>query len=203
MSIQFYYAPMTSSMRVHWALEELGLSYEKIKINLAEKEQKKAEYLKLNPNGKVPLLVVDGKPIFESLAMLMYLGETHGKDVYPVPGPERAEAYKWMAWSYVTMGESLARYLRNTGERFPDEEKNPKAAESARKELEEQLQILNDALGDKEWILGRFTLADIALIGFPMFMQMRLGFDLNRFPNVAGYVMRGMGRPAFQRAMMG
>jgi glutathione S-transferase len=203
MSIQFYFAPMTSSMRVHWALEEVGVPYEKIKVSLAEKEQKKPEYLMLNPNGKVPLLVVDGRPIFESLAQLLYLGETHGKDVFPPPGLHRAEAFKWMAWSYVTMGESLARYMRNTTERFPHDEKNEKAGASARKELEEQLGMLDAALAGKEWILGSFTLADIACVGFPLFMQMRLGFDMSPYPNVAGLITRTMARPAFQRSMMG
>jgi glutathione S-transferase len=80
MGIVFYYTPMSSATRVHWALEELGVPYDKVKIDLAKGEQKKPEFLKLNPNGKVPLLVVDGQPVFESLAMLLYLGDTYGVD---------------------------------------------------------------------------------------------------------------------------
>ena len=105
MAMTFYYTPMSSASRVHWALEELGAAYEKVRVNLAEGEQKRPEYLKLNPNGKIPLLVVDGHPIFESLAQLLHLGETFGveKGLFPEPGVERAEAFKWMCWVSVSV----------------------------------------------------------------------------------------------------
>ena len=91
MSLTFYYTPMSSATRVHWALEELGVPYEKVKMDLAAGDQRKPEYLALNPNGKVPLLVGDGTPIFESLAILLHLGETYGveKGLFPAPGLER------------------------------------------------------------------------------------------------------------------
>jgi glutathione S-transferase len=205
MSLHLYYAPMSSSSRVAWVLEELGLPYEKTKLNLAEKEQKRPEYLKLNPNGKVPLLVIDGRPIYESLAQILYLGETYGveKGLFPAPGLERAEAFKWLAWSYVTMGESMTRYFRNVGDRFPVEERNTAAAESAKKELLEQLHILEQGLAGKEYLLGAFSLVDAGAAGFCIFMQMRLGFDLAAWPNVASWVGRCMQRPALGRAMMG
>ena len=62
MSLTFYYSPQSSASPVHWTLEELGIPYEKVKIDLKENQQKKPEYLKLNPNGRVPLLVHDGVP---------------------------------------------------------------------------------------------------------------------------------------------
>src|SRR5690242_11716885 len=95
MTAKFYYSPMTSATRVHWALEELGVPYEKIKLDLTAGDQKKPEYLALNPNGKVPLFVdEEGRPIFESLAILLYLGERYGvaKGLYPASAIERAES---------------------------------------------------------------------------------------------------------------
>lgn len=132
--LTFYYTPMSSATRVHWALEELGVSYEKIRVDLAAGEQKKPEYLALNPNGKIPLLVAEGEPIFESLAILLYLGERFGVDkgLFPAPSPGRAVAFKWMAWGSVTLTEALFRYMRNTSERFPADERNAKAGESAK-----------------------------------------------------------------------
>src|SRR5262245_24640277 len=107
--LTFYYTPMTSATRGHWAVEELGVPYEKVRIDLAAGEQRKPEYLALNPNGKVPLLVADGVPIFESLAILLFLGETYGADkkLFPKSGAEHAEALKWMCWSSVTLAEAV------------------------------------------------------------------------------------------------
>ena len=206
MTMRFYYAPMSSATRVHWALEELGIPYEKVKIDLSAGEQKKPEYLALNPNGKVPMLVVDGTPVFESLAILLWLGETHGVDkgLFPKAGTaERAEALKWMCWTSVSVHDALSRFLRNQSERFPAEERNPKAAESARKELEGQLAILDQHLAGKEYVVGsRFSLVDGSMAAFMPFLA-RLGIDLGPFPRIQAWVARCTARPALARAMMG
>ncbi|MCC6559229.1 MAG: glutathione S-transferase family protein [Polyangiaceae bacterium] len=205
MSMTFYYAPMTSSIRPYWALEELGVPYEKVKLDLGAGDHKKPEYLALNPNGKVPLLVVDGLPVFESLAILLYLGETYGVDkgLYPAPGLERADALRWMAWSTASLTEALVRVLRNKSERFPAEERNEKAAESGARELQNLFGILDRALEGKEYLVGgRFTLADLAVASF-LPMATRLGVDINPYKNVVAWSGRCMTRPALGRAMMG
>ena len=87
MSITYYYAPMSTAVRTTWAIEELGVPCERLRVDIQKKETKTPAFLKLNPNGVVPLLVVDGTPIFESTAILIYLGETYGveKGLYPAP----------------------------------------------------------------------------------------------------------------------
>lgn len=205
MNLAFYYSPMSSSNRIHWALEELGVPYEKIKVDLGVGAQKKPEYLALNPNGKVPLLVADGHPIFESLAILIFLGEQFGteKGLYPQPGLERAEALKWMAWGSVSFGEALFRFLRNTSERFPAEEKNEKAAAAAKNELSAYLTTLDKALEGKDYLLGpNFSLVDLSLASVFPFMA-RLGIDTNPYKNVNAWVGRCVTRPALARVMMG
>ncbi|MRG97304.1 glutathione S-transferase family protein [Polyangium spumosum] len=205
MDIKFYYTPMTSAARVHWALEELGIPYEKVKLDLAAGDQRKPEFLALNPNGKVPLLVAEGRPIFEGLAILLYLGERFGVDkgLFPPPNPERAEAFQWLAWGNVTMGEALQRFLRNTLDRFPEDERNPKAAETAKKDIAAQFVILNDALEGKEYLVGNtFTFADIGIAAAIPFMR-RFGIDTSAFANVNAWVDRCTARPAFARIMQG
>jgi glutathione S-transferase len=88
MSLVFYYSPFSSAVTVHWALEELKVPYEKVRIDLQKRDQDKPEFLAKNPNGKVPLLVHDGTPIFESVAILIHLGETFGVErrLFPAPG---------------------------------------------------------------------------------------------------------------------
>lgn len=205
MSLTFYYAPMTSATRIHWALEELGVPYEKVKVDLGQGEHKKPAYLALNPNGKVPLVVDEGVPIFESTAILIYLGERYGVDkgLFPEATMKRAEALKWIAWAAVTLGEAGGRLMRNTSERFPAEERNALAGERAKKELGEQLEILDQALTGKDYLLGdTFTFADLAIAGFVPFLA-RIGTDLGPHKNVQAWVGRCTARPGLAKAMQG
>src|SRR5690348_11281895 len=88
MAIVFYYAPYSSAVRCHWALEELGIRYEGVKIDLKGTDHKTPEFLKLNPNGSVPTLVDDGVPYFESAAINLHLGQKYGveKGLWPAAG---------------------------------------------------------------------------------------------------------------------
>src|ERR1043165_2347013 len=101
MSLAFYYSQMSTAVITNLVLEELGVPCEKIQLDLRKGETHTAEFLKLNPNGKVPLIVHDGTPIWESAAITMYLGEMFGveKNLYPAPGPKRGEAMKWVTWA--------------------------------------------------------------------------------------------------------
>lgn len=201
MAITFYYKPMSSATRVHWALEELGVPYEGIKMAL-DGDQRKPEFLALNPNGKIPLLVVDGVPIFESLAQLLYLGEAFGVDkgLFPKPGLERAEAFKWMCWSSVSLYEALVRIIKN-GERVPEEERNPKARAAAIKEVGEYLAILDRHLADRPYVLGEsFSLVDCTVASLVPFAA-RLGVDIAPFMNLQAWNARAMQRPALARVM--
>ena len=203
MSMTFYYTPMSSATRVHWALEEVGVSYEKVKMDLGAGDQRKPEYLAKNPNGKVPLLVVDGTPIFESLAILLYLGETYGVDkgLFPAPGLERAEVFKWMVWSGVTMGDALMRIIRNTTDRFPEEQRSAKAGEAAKKDLVDCWAIADKALEGKEYLVGgRFTFADLAVGGFAP-ITARFGVDIGHLKNVQALAARCTSRPALMKVM--
>lgn len=205
MSVTFYYSPMSSATRIHWALEELGVPYEKIKVDLAAGEQKKPDYLAKNPNGKVPLVVVDGTAVFESLAILIYLGERYGveKDLFPPLSLARAEVLKWMAWGSVSLADAGGRLMRNVSDRFPAEQHNAKAAEGAKKEIGDLLGILDAALADKEYLVdGKFSFADLAIAGFMPFLA-RIGGDLGPHKNIQAWVGRCTARPALARAMMG
>ena len=80
MGIKLYSWPRSSASRVHWALEELGVPFELVTLDRHKGEHQAPAYLAINPNGKVPALVDDGQPYFESLAILLHLGETYGVD---------------------------------------------------------------------------------------------------------------------------
>ena len=203
MSLTFYYSPMSSATRIHWALEELGVPYDKVKIDLAAGDQKKPEYLALNPNGKVPLLVADGVPIFESVAILIYLGEKYGVEsgLFPALGPERAEALKWMAWANVTMADAITRIIRNLSDRFPAEQRNAAAGEAAKVELLNLWKMVDHALEGRDHLVGdHFTLVDLAVVGFVM-VTARFGVDISSLKNVQRWSGPCMSRPAMGRVM--
>jgi glutathione S-transferase len=206
MGIVFYYTPMTSATRVHWALEELGVPYDKVKIDLSKGEQRQPDFLKLNPNGKVPCMVIDGQPVFESLAMLLYLGEAYGVDkgLFPPPGPQRLEAFKWMSWGSVSLVEAGSRLMRNTSERFPAEHRSAAQAAAAHAEIAELLRVLDSGIGARPFLVGdQFTLVDVTVGAAVLFLAQRLNVELTKYPNVAAWAGRLTSRPALGRALSG
>src|SRR2546423_2806232 len=121
MSLTFYYDKPSTAAVPLWALAELGTPHEKVKMDLSTKrDQDRPDFRALNPNGKVPVIVDDGTPIFESAAITMYLGEQFGvaKKLYPEPGPRRGEAMKWIVWTNVTLAEAFGRIQPNTVDRI-------------------------------------------------------------------------------------
>lgn len=203
MSIVFHYSPMSSAVTVHWALEELGVPYEKVKLDLAARDQDKPAFRALNPNGKVPCLVHDGTPIFESAAILIHLGETFGvdKNLYPAPGPRRAEALKWLVWCNASLGEAMSRYHGASSPRVPAERHNPKAAEAAKADVESLLGILDAALEGKTWLVGDgFSLVDLHIAGWVEYAAM-CGFDLARYAALGPFLRRATARPGHATSM--
>lgn len=200
MSVTFYYAPQSSATRVHWALEELGIPYEKVRVDLRAGEQKRPEFLAINPNGKVPALVVDGTPMFESLAIILHLAERWGidKGLWPRVGtPEHAEALTWSVWGTVTAGGSLWRYFYNTSSWLPTESHNAVQAEMAKKEFTEALRILDARLQGREYLVGdRFSLVDVANASMLNWATAMNAFDRSAYPNVAAWYDRCTARPA-------
>ena len=96
--MQLYYAPGSASFVVHWLLIELNAAHELIPVDLQSKVHKSAEYLKLNPNGVVPTLIIDGKAVYESPALVMHLADLYPEaELAPAIGTlERAQYYQWM-----------------------------------------------------------------------------------------------------------
>src|SRR5262249_61357871 len=97
MSLIFYYAPMSTASVTELVLEELGVPCEKVKLDIKKGDTKKPDFLKINPNGKVPVIVHDGTPIWESAAITMYIGEMFGveRKLYTAACHKRGAAMKW------------------------------------------------------------------------------------------------------------
>jgi glutathione S-transferase len=199
MTIRLYSWPMSSGSRVSWALEELGLPYDYVQLDRAKGEHRAPEFLALNPNGKVPALVDDGVNYFESLAILIHLGERYGveRGMWPAGGQDRADALAWSVWGLTEFNVYLRDHIyhgRDTGISYKPEQRSQAAAEFDLGVTKKNFAMLDARLADREYICGSFTLADV-VVGTVLIFGNRLGVTAEE-PNVKAYVARLLQRPA-------
>jgi glutathione S-transferase len=202
MSLTFYYSPMSTATISDLVLEELAVPCERVRIDLKKKETQATEFLRLNPNGKVPVLVHDGTAIWESAAITLYLGEIFGvaKGLYPGPGPERGEAMKWVVWANVTLGDAFGRLVRNTSDWVPAEQHNAKAAEAAQSDVRDCLRILDRALTGRQYLLAGYTLADTHVNSYIDWLR-HMKVDFGDFAHLNSWSQSCTARPAYGRVM--
>lgn len=199
MSIVLYWHPMSSATPVACALAELGLPHERVKIDIRAGEQHRPDYLALNPNGKVPTLTVNGSPMFEALAIQLWLGETYGveRGLWPAAGtPERLQALSWCAWAYVSYGAVLVRLQLAT---MGDEALRSDAhADAARAGLNELLAMLDARLARQPWMLGdAYSLVDL-LVGSVIGYSVYVGAPVADYGHLQQWLGRVQARPAMQ-----
>jgi len=201
MSLTFYFAPFSTASITTLVLEELGTPCERVKLDLQKGDTKKPEFLKLNPNGRVPTLVHDGVAIWESAAITIYLGETFGEKagLWPAAGPKRGEAMKWIVWTNVSLGEHVYRWARNTMW-APEDQRNAKAAEAAMADVASMLRVLDGALESRAYLTGEYTLADAHVNSYVDWLR-HMKVDLSAFAHVNAWSKRCSERPAYARAM--
>jgi glutathione S-transferase len=223
MSLTFYAAPMSTASVTEAVIAELGIDCDRINLDLRAGDTRKPEYLKINPNGKVPAIVHDGTAIWESSAITMYLGELFGVEakLYPAPGPQRGEVMKWIAWSNVTLAEAAGRLFASlppekqgdpatnvaekaTSEQTSAAESIPKviAMARAKADLVDCLKILDAGLEGRSFLIGEYSLADTHLQSIIGWIGM-LDVDLTPFANVTGWLQRCYQRPAIAKLMAG
>ena len=169
MAITLYHdVPSANSDRVKIALAEKNLSWEGIRVRLANREQKSTEFLKLNPYGKIPVLVEDGQVLFESCIINEYLEEK-----YPEPPLMPKDPYlrgRGRVLVDYALNYAHEPYWALRGEmRKPVAERNSAAVEKSRNRLRELLVYLEAALGEREYFLGELSLTDIAIV--PRFLR--------------------------------
>jgi glutathione S-transferase len=201
MKITLYYSPGACSLAPHIVLEELGIAYEPVRISTAEGQQRSPEYLKINPRGRVPALVVDGRVLVENVAILSYLGGGFAaKGLWPERTWDQAQAISLMAWLADTVHPAFAHIFRP--ERYVQGEACIDVVKAAgRKTFGECLAEIDRLVAGKRWALGnRFTVVDAYLLVFYRWGN-RNAFpmkDLAHFTALAGRVLA---RPAVKKVM--
>jgi glutathione S-transferase len=214
MSLIFYYVPMSTASITAAVLAELDISCDRVQLSIADGDTQQPDFLKVNPNGRVPAIVHDGTTIWESAAITMYLGEVFGVDakLYPPLGTQRGEAMKWIVWGNVTLAEAGARLsallpsdsdggvVANSQDWIPPEQRSEVALATAQADLVRCLGILDHALAGKSFLLGDYSLVDTHLQGFVGWIG-SMDVDLEPFLNVKGWLERCGERPALAQLM--
>jgi glutathione S-transferase len=198
-----YYSPGSASMAPHGVLEESGAAYALARIDMAANKHKDAAYLKLNPHGRVPTLVVDGRqPIYESAAICLFIADRHpNAGLAPaVTDLARGLYFQWMAYLTNTLQAECLLFFypeRNTT--------NPAHAPEVKAQAEAEIMSiwgkLDHALATGPYLLGeRFTAADVYLHMLYSWMEPPMQMDA-RYPNVARCAGLVAARPAIMRVL--
>jgi glutathione S-transferase len=196
MGITLYDAvPSSNSDRVKMALHEKALRYERVTLDLAKKEQKRPEFLQLNPYGKVPVIDDDGRILFESCIINEYLDERYpNPPLMPKDPYLRGRGRIWVDYGLNYLHEP---YWALRGEmRKKDSVRNVVLVEEKRQTLRDLLGYLEEALGEKPYFLGETSLTDIDLL--PRFLRMETygAIPAPSLPRLNAWLERMKSRPA-------
>jgi len=159
--IDLYTAPTPNGWKASIVLEELEMPYEVHTVNLLAGEQKKPEYLRINPNGRIPAIVdrdADDFAVFESGAILVYLAEKAGR-LLPADAKGRSRVMQWLMFQMGGVGPMMGQ--ANVFFRYFPEKIQP-AIDRYQNECRRLFEVLNGHLADCEWLAGDYSIADIA-----------------------------------------
>jgi glutathione S-transferase len=181
--LTFYFAPGSSSMAVHIALHETGAPFEARPMSFATKDMQTPEFRAINPNGKVPTLLIDGRVLTEVAGILFYLARTHPQaNLLPTNDPEaEAQVVSWMSFIASAIHPARQAGIERTREVW---------------------QIADKRLGANEWAVGgRYSIADIHL--FRLYWRTRDALEpkAGGFANIEAHYQRVMARPAVRKTI--
>jgi glutathione S-transferase len=180
--LTLYFSPGSSSMAVHIALHEIGIDFERRLVSLAKREQFAPQYLAINPEAKVPTLMIDGRPLTEVAAILYYLAKRYPeKGLWPEGDLEtEAQAISWMSFIASTIHPARRIGVERWRQVFGLAERK---------------------LAGREWVVGRFSIADIHL--FRLFWRFvdSLKPAPSEYPGLSAHYDRMMARPAVRKTL--
>ena len=193
----YTFPPSTNSRKVRIALIEKGLEFERVNVDLTKREQKNPEYLKIHPFGQVPALDDEGFVIYDSTVINEYL-----EDEYPYPSLMPADSE----------GRARARLLEDFRDshfnpycvhiiyetRKPEGERDAQRIENAKAQITAAFDRLESELQGKEYLVGTFSLADIAFMAnFDFLDRFAISVDANKHKNAAAWITRLKARPSY------
>ena len=197
MSLTIYGTPASRAFRVLWAARELGLSYEHVRHQFTGPEIKGAEYLAINPMGAVPAIVDDGFPMFESLAINLYLARKNGR-LWPRSVEGEGLVYQWTIFACGEVEPLIGQWYAHHAY-LPPEKRKPELKEDAAAKLPRRLDALDSVLAKRTWLCDdAFTIGDLNLA---VVLYRAPAFGLERWPHVREWHTRCYSRPAAKAAI--
>lgn len=184
----------TRSLRARWALQELDAEFEFVAVNILAGEAHQPDFLRLNPAGKLPVLVDGDFVLTESAAIVMYLAEKYGgKGLMPADLKERAQAYRWSLFAVTELEQPLWRMAKHTF-LYPEEKRLPEDIALAKEEFLAMAAVLEQHMKGREFIVGdRISIAD-CVTAYVLDWGNENGL-LDDFPNLRAYLERMYARP--------
>ena len=198
--IKLYGIPASRASRCLWMLEELGVAYENVPVNFVG-DVRKPEFLKLNPNGRIPVVDDEGCVLFESLAINLHLAHKYDAGLWPKSLDDQSRAIQWSIWAMTELEPPLMTVLLNRV-LLPAEQRDEAKAAAAARSLPKPIAVLDSALAGRETLLGGpFSVADLNVASV-LALGAKLGAaDLSSAANAAAWLARCTARPASKRAM--
>ena len=203
--IELYYAPTPNGWKITIMLEETQLPYKIIPVNLGKGDQFKPEFLAISPNNRMPVIVDDDGPkgekisVFESGAILLYLGEKTGKFL-PSHQIDRIKVLEWLFWQVGGLGPMAGQvsHFVNYAPNFPGD--HSYSEKRYKNEYDRLLGVMNNILTEREYLAGDYSVADMA--SFPwVTAYKRYEVDLNKFKEVRRWFDTMKNRPAVRKGM--
>ena len=179
--MRLYFAPGSSSMAAHIALHEVGAPFEAIPLSFNRRETRTPEYLALNPEGKVPTLMIDGRPLTEVAAILFYLGRRFPEaGLLPDNVEDEARVLSWLSFAASTLHPARSRGIEHATAAY---------------------RIADRRLAGQKWAIERYSIADIHL--FRLFWRFNgsLRPTAGHFPNLIAHHDRMLAREAVRRTI--
>jgi GST-like protein len=208
--IQLYSLNTPNGVKASIMLEETGLPYEPHLVDIMNNESHTAEFLALNPNGKIPAIIdphgPGGEPLalFESGAILLYLADKTGQFI-PADAARRWETIQWVFFQMASIGPMFGQvgfFNKFAGKSYEDKRPLQRYVDESKR----LLGVLDAQLDGRDWIMGNdYTIADIATLGWVnnlvTFYEARELVAFDSFGNVSAWLERGLARPAVQRGL--
>ena len=197
--LQLYGNARSRAARCLWMLEEVGEPYQLVEKSTRADDLRTADYLRLNPNARIPTLVDGGVVIWESMAINLYLAQKY-QGPMRVSGPEvLGLAAQWSFWAVLEMEDLLLDFLMHRA-LLPEFTRDPSHAERDELLLQKPLEVLNAALAGREFLGGGgFTVADLNVASILVWGKMAR-LDLSAHPEVKRWLGACLARPACSRA---
>ena len=198
-ALRIYGIARTRAFRALWIAEEVGLDYEHLPIEIGDAGARAPEFLRLNPNGRLPFIDDNGFVLFESLAITLYLAKKHSNGkLYPGTLEGEARAWQWSLWAVTEVDRGVNIWSLHAV-RLPPAERDADKRNEALKVLAPPFKVLDAAVAKQDCLLGsEFTVADLNVAAV---ISRAVDMDLAAVPNLKAWLMRCLDRPAARKAL--